>query len=106
MTPPAVPWHETAGGLDLVVRLTPRGGSARIEGIAEWGGAPVLKIRVAAPPVEGAANAALVAFLAATLGLPRSAVTLTAGERSRVKRLHLAGEDLAGRLLALLRSAR
>lgn len=97
-----VPWRETPGGVDLAVRLTPRGGAPRIEGVADWEGAPVLKVRVAAPPVDGAANAALVAFLAKSLGLPRSAVTLRAGERARTKRLHLAGAGLAERLAALV----
>lgn len=98
----APPWRAAPDGIDLAVRLTPRGGSARIEGIAEEGGQSVLRIRVAAPPVEGAANAALLAFLAKALGLPRSAVTLRAGARSRIKRLRLEGPDLAARLAALL----
>jgi uncharacterized protein (TIGR00251 family) len=98
----ALPWRETADGLDLAVRLTPRGGAARVEGIAVRDGHPVLEVRVAAPPVEGAANEALVAFLAKALGLPRSAVTLVAGDRSRVKRLRLAGEGLAARLAAMV----
>ena len=96
-----LPWREVAGGVEVAVRLTPRGGAARIEGIAEWDGAPVLKARVPAPPVEGAANDALVTFLAKSLGLPRSAVTLRAGDRSRVKRLRLEGEGLAQRLSRL-----
>lgn len=102
----ALPWREIPEGVELAVRLTPRGGAARIEGIADWDGAPVLKVRVPAPPVEGAANDALLAFLAKSLGLPRSAVTLTAGERSRVKRLRLAGEGLAQRLSRLAPPAR
>ncbi len=95
------PWRETPDGVDLAVRLTPRGGAARIEGVADWDGQPCLRVRVAAPPVEGAANDALVAFLAKALGLPRSAVTLVAGDRARVKRLHLRGESLPARLSAL-----
>jgi uncharacterized protein (TIGR00251 family) len=97
-----VPWRETPDGVELAVRLTPRGGSARIEGVAEWDGQPCLKVRVAAPPVEGAANAALIAFLAKSLDLPRSSVTLVGGEQSRVKRLRLQGPDLPGRLAALV----
>lgn len=99
--PAAVPWREIADGVELAVRLTPRGGSARIEGIADWDGQPVLKVRVAAPPVEGAANDALTAFLAKRLGLPRSAVTLVAGDRARLKRLRVTGEGIADRLAAL-----
>ena len=97
-----VPWREVPGGVELAVRLTPRGGAARVEGIADWDGAPVLKVRVAAPPVDGAANDALVAFLAKSLGVPRSAVTLVAGERARVKRLRVAGVGLPQRLAGLL----
>jgi uncharacterized protein YggU (UPF0235/DUF167 family) len=96
----ALPWRETDDGVELAVRLTPRGGSARIEGIADRDGYPCLKVRVAAPPVDGAAIAALIAFLARSLALPRSAVTLVAGDRARVKRLHLSGDDLAPRLAA------
>ena len=98
----ALPWRSTPDGVELAVRLTPRGGRARIEGITHWDGQPCLKVRVAAPPVEGAANEALTAFLAKSLDLPRSAVTLAAGDRARVKRLHLRGENLAARLLGLL----
>jgi uncharacterized protein (TIGR00251 family) len=97
----ALPWRETTDGVELAVRLTPRGGTARIEGVAEWHGHPCLKVRVPAPPVEGAANDALVAFLAKSLALPRSAVTLVAGDRARVKRLRLTGEDIAVRLAEL-----
>jgi uncharacterized protein (TIGR00251 family) len=97
----ADPWRPVADGVELAVRLTPRGGAARIEGVADWDGQPVLRVRVPAPPVEGAANEALAAFLARALGLPRSAVTLVAGDRARIKRLRLAGEGLAERLSVL-----
>ena len=96
------PWRETDDGLEVFVRLTPRGGSARIDGIAADGGQACLRVRVAAPPVEGAANAAIVAYLAKALGLPRSAVTLVAGDRARLKRLRLRGDDLPDRLRALI----
>jgi uncharacterized protein (TIGR00251 family) len=96
-----LPWRETSDGVELAVRLTPRGGAAKVEGIAAWDGHPVLKVRVAAPPVEGAANDALVAFLTKSLAVPRSAVTLIAGERARVKRLRVAGDGLAARLATL-----
>ncbi|MFY8208584.1 MAG: DUF167 domain-containing protein, partial [Caulobacter sp.] len=76
----------------LVVRLTPRGGRDAAEGWAlDADGRPYLKVRVASPPVEGAANAALIAFLAKTLKIPRSAVRLAAGETARLKRLELEG---------------
>lgn len=76
----------------LAVRLTPRGGRDAIDGWALDGeGRPYLKVRVASPPVDGAANAALLVFLAKTLKIPRSAVRLAAGDTARVKRLELDG---------------
>ena len=48
-------------------------------------------MRLAAPPVEGAANEALIEFLAARLRLPRRALTLVSGDRSRLKRVAIAG---------------
>ena len=94
-----------AGGLRLRVRLTPRGGRDRIEGwVEDEDGAPVLKARVAAPPVDGAANAALIRLLAKTLGVPKSAVTISAGETARTKTVVIDGAaaDLSSRLQALI----
>ena len=80
----------------LAVRLTPRGGRDAIDGWALDGdGRPYLKVRVSSPPVDGAANAALVVFLAKTLKIPRSAVRLVAGDTARVKRLELDGVTAA-----------
>jgi uncharacterized protein YggU (UPF0235/DUF167 family) len=100
--PAALPWRVTAEGVDLAVRLTPRGGAAGIDGIGDAAGRPVLKVRVPAPPVDDAANAALVAFLAEALAVPKSAIRLTAGRRARIKSLRIAGPDLPVRLAALL----
>ena len=49
-------------------------------------------VRVAAPPVDGAANDALIAFLADALHVPRRAVRIVSGERSRQKRVAIAGD--------------
>jgi uncharacterized protein (TIGR00251 family) len=92
-----------AVGATLTVRLTPRAGRDRIVGFEIDGrGQRVLKVAVAAPPVDGAANEALVALLAKQLGLPKSAVTLVAGASARLKRLALAGDP--ARLDAALRA--
>lgn len=86
----------------LTVRLTPRGGRDRIEGWSrDEAGRPLLKVRVAAPPVEGAANAALIALVAKAVGRPRSAVTLAAGAGGRNKILEIAGLDEAALMAAL-----
>ena len=74
------------------MRLTPRGGRDAIEGFGEDDtGRPVLKVRVAAPPVEGEANAALVRLIAKALALPRSAVRIASGESARLKMLEIDG---------------
>jgi uncharacterized protein len=76
----------------LAVRLTPRGGRDAADGWAlDADGRPYLKVRVSSPPVDGAANAALLAFLAKRLNIPRSAIRLAAGETARLKRLELDG---------------
>lgn len=76
----------------LAVRLTPRGGREAIDGwAADAEGRAYLKVRVSVPPVEGEANAALTAFLAKTLGLPRSAVRVAGGQTTRLKRLEIDG---------------
>lgn len=80
----------------LPVRLQP--GAAR-EGIDGWDvdaeGRPVLKVRVRARPVEGEANAALIALIARALDVPRRAVDLARGGQSRLKRLEIDGLDEA-----------
>ena len=54
-----------------------------------------VKIKLKAPPVDGAANAELVRFVAEQLDIPRSAVTITAGHTARRKTLEIAGVDAA-----------
>ena len=81
----------------LRVRVTPRGGR---DALAGWQGG-VLRVRLAAAPVEGRAKAALVRFLAKTLGLPPRDVRLVGGETSREKRLVVNGIG-AGELRARL----
>ena len=54
-----------------------------------------LKIRLAAPPVDGKANEALIAFLSKTLGVSKSSAELISGETSRAKRVRVDGVDAA-----------
>ena len=60
-------------------------------------------IRLAAPPVKGAANEALVAFLSDALDLPRRNLTIVSGETSRDKRVRIEGIDEATARTRLLR---
>jgi hypothetical protein len=70
----------------LVVRLTPRGGADRVERVGEDG---TLHVRVAAPPVEGAANESLCRLLARALGIGRTAVQVVQGAAGRRKVLEI-----------------
>jgi uncharacterized protein (TIGR00251 family) len=81
----------------LKVRVVPRAKKTELSG--ERDGA--LVVRLAAPPVEGAANDALIDFFARALGVPRRAVRIVSGERSRNKRVAIAGVA-DGQIRALL----
>jgi len=81
----------------LTIHVQPRASRSEVTG---WHGDAV-KIRLAAPPVDGAANAALVAFLAERIGLPRAAVTVIAGTTSRRKRVAIEGRSSEAVLAAL-----
>lgn len=78
----------------FAVRLTPGASVDRIDGWdVDAEGRAVLKVRVRARPVEGEANTALLKFLAKTLGVPKSAVTLQRGGQSRLKMIQIDGLD-------------
>ncbi|OYY91159.1 MAG: hypothetical protein B7Y45_03975 [Sphingomonas sp. 28-66-16] len=81
-------WVGCDAGLRLAVRVTPRGGRDSLA----VGTPDHLVARLAAAPVEGAANAALIALVAKTFGLARRDVTLVAGQTARLKRLQLNGD--------------
>ena len=98
-----VPWTAVADGLRLKVRLTPKSGHDRIEGVEEAAEGSVLKVRVRAVPTNGEANAALASLLASWLRLPKTSITVVAGAKQRVKALHISGDS---RELANLVSAR
>ena len=80
--------------MKLFVRLTPKSSAERIDG---WDfdehGRRFLKVRVRAAPIEGRANEALVLFLAKTLKVPKSRMTLVAGDTARLKTIEIDGMD-------------
>ncbi len=89
--------REEAGALVFSVRVAPRASRSAVLGVHEG----ALKVALTAPPVDGAANAALIAFLAKSLGVPKRDVIIEQGETSRSKRLRVAGVTRA-QLEALL----
>ena len=100
----AKPYTVVAGGVRLAVRLTPRAAHNRVDSVTTGAdGRAVLQIRLTAPPVEGAANAALINFLAKALDLRQSDVTIRSGQKGRLKIVDLAGDaaTLSTRLAAL-----
>ena len=77
----------TADGVVIAVRVAPRAGRTAVAGVR--GGA--LLVRLAAAPVEGAANAELVAVLAEALDVPKRAVSIVSGHHGRLKRVAVTG---------------
>ena len=91
----------TGTGVRIAVRLTPRAARNGFDGIVPGhDGRCALRLRVAAPPVEGAANAALIDYVAEALRMRKSDVAIVSGERGRLKLLDLSGDAAA--LLARL----
>ena len=87
-----MPWlREAPGGVILEILVQPRASRTRVVG--EHDGR--LKVQLAAPPVDGEANAALVDFLAGELGARRSDVTIERGDTGRRKTVRVAGLTVA-----------
>jgi uncharacterized protein YggU (UPF0235/DUF167 family) len=97
-------WSIRPDGLDIRVRVTPRGGRDAIDGVETLSdGKAVLKVRVRAAPEDGAANEAVRRLLAKALKRPASAVSLETGATARLKTFLISGEGdrLAAALAAL-----
>ena len=77
----------TATGVELDVRVIPRSKKTTVDG--ERDGA--ILVRLAAPPVDGAANDALIRYFSEMFRIPRHAVRIVTGERGRRKRVSLEG---------------
>jgi uncharacterized protein YggU (UPF0235/DUF167 family) len=84
-----------SAGVRFAVRLTPRAGADRIDGVRDG----ELLARVTAPPADGAANAVLLRLIASELDVPRSSVRLLAGATARHKLVAIDGET-ADRIVA------
>ena len=89
----------TSGGVVIDVRVIPRAARSGIAGTRD----NALLVRLNAPPVEGAANNELIAVIARAMDVPRTSVSIVAGDRSRNKRVFVAGitrEDAQARAVA------
>jgi uncharacterized protein (TIGR00251 family) len=99
-----IPLSAGPAGVAFAVRVVPRAGRTQVAGVR----GDALLVRLAAPPVEGAANEALVAFLARIFDRPKRDVTIASGHASRDKRVVVAGltaESAAACLAAILASS-
>jgi uncharacterized protein len=90
--------RDVADGCTVTVRVQP--GAKRNAVVGLHGDA--VKIALSAPPVDGKANEALIAFVAESVGLPRARVSLVAGTASRSKVLRITGKSAAEVRAALL----
>jgi len=105
VTSDALPWTVDATGVTLAVKATPRASRTGVIGIQpQADGRLVLAVRVASPPVDGAANDVLMAWLAKALGVAKSAINLRSGATGRVKMFRIEGDGAAisEKLAALL----
>ncbi|WP_407157446.1 DUF167 domain-containing protein [Bradyrhizobium sp. STM 3557] len=90
------PWRAIAGGVQVALRVTPRGGRDAIDGIETLSdGRSVLKLRVRAVADGGEANRAVTELLAKSLGVPKAAVQLTSGATARLKQVAISGDPVA-----------
>ena len=79
--------HQTSQGVTIELRVQPRARRTMLQ-LSNT----TLKVAVAAPPVDGKANAAILTLLAETWGMPKSALSIVKGRTSRTKRVAMAGD--------------
>jgi uncharacterized protein len=82
---------DDADGAIVALKIIPRAGRTKLAGVRD----NALLVRLAAAPVEGAANAALLAFLSDQLQIPRARLEIVTGEKSRSKRVKVRGLSAA-----------
>lgn len=83
-------FRQTAAGVEFDLRVLPRASKTAPAGVRD----DALVVRIAAPPVDNAANDALIEFLCDTLQVPRRSIRILSGERGRRKRIAIDGVTL------------
>lgn len=99
--------RDTVEGATFAVRVSPRASRTGVVRFVGEGADAVLKIALTAPPIEGKANAALIAYLSDVLGVARSQVEVIAGSQSRNKVVRVSGwsaDKVAASFAQLIRS--
>lgn len=86
-----IAYTEKDGWLSFSIRVLPRASKSEVAGTFAEG----LKVRISAPPVDGAANAEVVKLLAKAFGVSRSSVAIVSGETSKTKRVRVQGGSAA-----------
>ena len=87
------PWRYAADGVSIALRVTPRGGQDRIDGLETLAnGRSVVKVRVRAIAEGGEANRAVIELLAKALRVPKSNVRVMSGATSRLKQIAIDGD--------------
>lgn len=87
----STPFLAASDGVYISVRVQPRSSKNQVEGQANGS----LKVKLNSPPVDGAANAALIDLLSKLLKIRKSAINIVSGEKSRNKRVFVQGVGLA-----------
>lgn len=97
----SLPLRKLGDGVAVAVRVTPKGGQSRIDGLGEDAdGRSFLRVRVKEVPEKGKANAAVVKLLAKAWGLAPSAIEIAAGDTGRVKTVIARGAGIEARIEA------
>jgi uncharacterized protein (TIGR00251 family) len=92
---PALPITPELDGIRFAVRVTSRADRNKLSGVTTApDGRALLHVRIAAAPVRGAANRALIAFISEVLQVRKSDVCIRSGETSKIKMLHVAGDSV------------
>lgn len=78
-----------ADGLTIMVRVIPRASKSEVAGIVDGN----LKVRIAAPPVDGAANAELIKLLSRHFNVAKRDIAIISGDTSRIKKVRVGGLD-------------
>jgi hypothetical protein len=93
-------WRSGPAGIKVLVRVTPKSTREGVEGVVETAQGGALTVRVRAVAEKGEANRAVERVIAEWIGIAKSSVTVSAGGKSRIKTVEIAGEP--AKLAALI----